>query len=127
MTCPHVLSADDPDKWEDDALCIELNHGWCFLQGQHPDTSDADWALFAQTIAEPAYSEARYRRLEARLNERWEMACDDHTEFAIFRHEGHKYLRNGRGDLLTEEYNWVGRWDGAAIDRSFPMPDDLKH
>jgi len=53
--------------------------------------------------------------------------AEDHTVFAPFTHKGVKYLRNMRGDLLTPEYEWVGRYDSAkkSIDTAFPKPADL--
>ena len=50
------------------------------------------------------------------------------TVFAPFTHKGVSYLRNMRGDLLTEEYEWVGRYNSATktIDTKFPKPADLE-
>jgi hypothetical protein len=55
-------------------------------------------------------------------------AEESHTVFAPFTHKGVKYLRNSRGDLLTEEYEWVGRYNSAAktIDTKFAKPADLE-
>ena len=50
----------------------------------------------------------------------------DPTIFAEFTHKGVKYLRNMRGDLLTTEYDWVGRFDGKNINTQFPKPADLE-
>ena len=50
----------------------------------------------------------------------------DPTVFAPFSHKGAQYLRNSRGDLLTPAYEWVGRWDGKAIDTKFAKPADLE-
>ena len=50
----------------------------------------------------------------------------DPTIFAEFTHKGVKYLRNMRGDLLTPEYEWVGRFDGKNINIQFPKPADLE-
>lgn len=41
--------------------------------------------------------------------------------------KGDKYLRNYRGDLLTLNYEWVGRYDGKKIDTTFKKPADLKN
>ena len=50
------------------------------------------------------------------------------TVFAPFTHKGVSYLRNMRGDLLTEEYEWVGRYNSATktIDTKFAKPADLE-
>ena len=50
------------------------------------------------------------------------------TVFAPFTHKGVSYLRNMRGDLLTEEYEWVGRYNSATktIDTKFAKPVDLE-
>jgi hypothetical protein len=50
------------------------------------------------------------------------------TIFAPFVHNGTTYLRNKRGDLLSQEYEWVGRYDLATkiIDTDFKKPADLE-
>jgi hypothetical protein len=50
------------------------------------------------------------------------------TIFAPFVHNGTTYLRNKRGDLLSQEYEWVGRYDLATktIDTDFEKPADLE-
>jgi CHASE3 domain sensor protein len=55
-------------------------------------------------------------------------AEESHTIFAPFTYKGVNYLRNKRGDLLTEEYEWVGRYNSAAktIDTKFAKPADLE-
>jgi hypothetical protein len=55
-------------------------------------------------------------------------AEESHTIFAPFTYKGVSYLRNKRGDLLTEEYEWVGRYNSAAktIDTKFAKPADLE-
>jgi len=58
------------------------------------------------------------------------VAADENgpTVFAPFTHKGVSYLRNMRGDLLTQEYEWVGRYNSAAktIDTKFAKPADLE-
>ena len=51
----------------------------------------------------------------------------DITEFAPTIIKGKPYIRNCRGDVMTEEYEWVGRYDEAkkTIDTKFPKPADL--
>jgi hypothetical protein len=41
---------------------------------------------------------------------------------------GVSYLRNCRGDILSEDYDWVGRYDDKTkkIDRGFKKPADLE-
>jgi hypothetical protein len=51
---------------------------------------------------------------------------EDHTVFAEWSHDGKKYLRNMRGDVLSPEYDWIGRFNGKTIDRSFKKPADLE-
>jgi len=55
-------------------------------------------------------------------------AMCDITEFAPFIYKGKSYLRNCRGDLLTEDYEWVGRYNEATktIDTKFPKPRNLQ-
>jgi hypothetical protein len=51
----------------------------------------------------------------------------DIMEFAKVILNKRTYMRNCRGDILDEKYDWVGRLkaDGKTIDTSFPKPDDL--
>lgn len=51
----------------------------------------------------------------------------DITEFAPTIIKGKPYIRNSRGDVMTEEYDWVGRYNEATktIDTKFPKPADL--
>jgi hypothetical protein len=53
---------------------------------------------------------------------------EGHTVFAEFPFKGVSYLRNKRGDILNQEYEWVGRYDSAKklIDTKFPKPSDLE-
>jgi hypothetical protein len=60
---------EDPDKWENDELCLELNWGNCIMEGRHKNTSDEDWALFCEAADAP-YSEELYNKLQTRLKER---------------------------------------------------------
>lgn len=46
--------------------------------------------------------------------------------FIKMTHEGVEYLTNDRKDMLTPEGDWVGRFDGKAIDTSVPEPTDLE-
>ena len=46
--------------------------------------------------------------------------------FFIWEHEGEKYLSNDRADVLTEDGEWVGRFDGKVIDESVTEPTDLE-
>ena len=52
----------------------------------------------------------------------------DITEFAPVKIGGVDFLRNCRGDILSEEYDWVGRYDEKTkkIDRGFKKPADLE-
>jgi hypothetical protein len=50
----------------------------------------------------------------------------DITEFAPAKILGKMYLKNCRGDLLTDEYDWVGRLEGGKINTKFPKPADLE-
>jgi hypothetical protein len=69
--CPDCQEEHENEKWEDDALVLELNHGNCENDGRHPKTNDEDWALFLEAFIRPiSYSEDKYRRLEKRLQER---------------------------------------------------------
>lgn len=50
----------------------------------------------------------------------------DITEFAPVIINKRNYLRNCRGDILDEKYEWVGRYDGKTIDTKFAKPADLE-
>jgi hypothetical protein len=52
----------------------------------------------------------------------------DITEFAPTIIKGKPYIRNCRGDVMTEEYEWVGRYSEKTktIDTKFPKPADLE-
>ena len=41
-------------------------------------------------------------------------------------HDGTEYLKNERGDVLTVDGEWVGLWDGKAINRDAPEPADFE-
>jgi hypothetical protein len=45
--------------------------------------------------------------------------------FFAWTHEGKSYLTNDRGDVLTEDCEWVGRFDGKKIDETVVEPEDL--
>ncbi len=45
--------------------------------------------------------------------------------FAPFIFGKKTFLKNGRGDVLTEDMEWVGHWTGSALDKSAPKPADL--
>lgn len=47
--------------------------------------------------------------------------------FAPFVYQKKTFLKNGRGDVLTEDLEWVGHWDAdkGTLDKSAPKPADL--
>lgn len=53
---------------------------------------------------------------------------DSATDFAPWTFKKASYLKNKRGDVLSEEYDWIGRFDEKTgkIDRAFPKPADLE-
>ena len=40
-------------------------------------------------------------------------------------HDGKDYYTNDRGDVVTTDFEWVGRFDGKSIDETVPEPADL--
>ena len=50
-----------------------------------------------------------------------------YTDLALdpWRHEGTEYLKNDRGDVLSCEGEWIGRWNGSAIAPA-PEPADFE-
>ena len=53
---------------------------------------------------------------------------DSITDFAPWTFKKAPYLKNKRGDVLSDEYDWIGRFDEKTgkIDRNFPKPADLE-
>jgi hypothetical protein len=45
--------------------------------------------------------------------------------FFSWTHEGKSYYTNDRGDVVTEDFEWVGRFDGTKIDEKVSEPADL--
>ncbi len=45
--------------------------------------------------------------------------------FYRWSHDGTDYYTNERGDVVTSMFEWVGRFNGKAIDESVPEPEDL--
>ena len=45
--------------------------------------------------------------------------------FFAWEHKGQDYFTNDRGDVVSTEFEWVGRFDGTKIDASAPEPEDL--
>ena len=45
--------------------------------------------------------------------------------FYSWTHDGEDYFTNERGDVVTTEFEWVGRFNGNKIDESVPEPADL--
>jgi hypothetical protein len=45
--------------------------------------------------------------------------------FFSWTHDGEDYFTNDRGDVVSTEFEWVGRFDGTKIDGSAPEPADL--
>ena len=68
----------------------------------------------AATAAHPAVEEAE------------EEDEDEVQNFAPFLHGGKSYLKNGRGDVLTEQMLWVGHFDGTTLNKKAKKPADLE-
>jgi colicin import membrane protein len=45
--------------------------------------------------------------------------------FFSWTHNGTDYFTNDRGDVVTTEFEWVGRYNGEKVDESVPEPADL--
>jgi len=75
----------------------------------------------ADTEAEPKPKKAAKKAAAAP-----EPVAPEPMVFREWMHEGSDYWKNQRGDVLTAEMEWVGRWDGIKIDEAFPQPDDLE-
>lgn len=57
-----------------------------------------------------------------------EEEIDAVQDFAPFVFNKKSYLKNARGDVLTEAMEWVGRYDAGkkSIDKKVPKPEDLE-
>jgi hypothetical protein len=45
--------------------------------------------------------------------------------FYSWTHDGKEYYTNDRGDVVTTDFEWVGRFDGKSIDEAIAEPADL--
>ena len=45
--------------------------------------------------------------------------------FFLWKHGDTTYYTNDRGDVVSEEFEWVGRYSGEVIDTSAAEPEDL--
>jgi hypothetical protein len=45
--------------------------------------------------------------------------------FFAWTHDGTDYYTNDRGDVVTTDWEWVGRFNGSVIDETVPEADDL--
>jgi hypothetical protein len=94
------FTADEPaDEWENDELCLELNHGFCVMEGRHADTNDADWELFIRATETDEYTEELYVELQTRLAARTDDESDcsdgrdrDDDEMSECEECGERYL-----------------------------------
>jgi hypothetical protein len=58
--------------------------------------------------------------------EEGEIRSTELTDFKPWEHKKVSYLKNARGDVVTEDMQWVGRWDGdGKIDKKAAPPSDL--
>lgn len=46
--------------------------------------------------------------------------------FIPWEHAGVSYFTNDRGDVVSEDFEWVGHFDGKTIDESAPEPEGLE-
>ena len=47
-------------------------------------------------------------------------------DFSPFEVKGESYLKNARGDVMTQALEWVGHWDGKKINKKAQKPVDLE-
>ena len=43
-----------------------------------------------------------------------------------WNHDGEELLKNERGDVVSVDGDWIGKWDGKTIDKSAPEPADFE-
>ena len=46
-------------------------------------------------------------------------------KFRSWTHNGQDYYKNERGDVISTEMEWVGLWNGKALNETAPEPEDL--
>ena len=81
-------------------------------------------AAAAAAPAEPAPAEAK-KTITIKPKAAPAPAKPLDLSFFPWTHEGKSYLTNDRGDVLTEDCEWVGRFDGKKIDETVVEPEDL--
>jgi hypothetical protein len=55
-----------------------------------------------------------------------ESVADEITDFSPFEYKDKNFVKNARGDVMTESLEWVGHWDGKKLDKKAPKPADLE-
>lgn len=70
----------------------------------------------------PAESKPATKAGKKSIKKEWtkeELYCDE------WEHDEEHYFKNARGDVLTTDGHWVGRWDGKKLDTNAAKPEDF--
>jgi hypothetical protein len=71
-------------------------------------------AKAAAPVVAPAAAAEEVEEMEEEAEEEKAEAADEISDFEPFVFNKKSYLKNGRGDVLTEGMEWVGRYDAAT-------------
>lgn len=76
--------------------------------------------------AEPAPAKAEPKKVQIKKKEAAPQPKKElDLRFYPWSHDGKAYYTNERGDVVSEDFEWVGRFDGTKIDQTVPEPADL--
>ena len=87
-----------------------------------PEASGAEAEAEVVEVSPPAAAAAPPPKAKAKITpkpKKVDLALDP------WSHDGEEYYKNERGDVLSTDGEWVGRWTGAAIDTTVPEPEDF--
>ena len=86
----------------------------------------AEAAAAEPAAAEPAAAAPVKKAIKVKAKVPEEQKKID-LRFYSWSHGGQDYFTNERGDVLSAEFEWVGRFNGTEIDETVPEPADLEN
>jgi hypothetical protein len=132
--CSYLKEQKSYDEWTESEILEELakwtppEHSKRSMAGK-PNANKSDSSSVASAEPKPkkkADAEPKPKKAAKKAAAAPEPVAPEPMLFREWMHEGTDYWKNQRGDVLTAEMEWVGRWDGTKIDEEFPQPDDLE-
>ncbi len=93
--------------------------------GRKPMTAEQKAAAKVKRDAKKAEAVSAPPKASAVVAE--DVGSEDVMDFEPFTWKKMSLLKNARGDVLTEDMEWFGKWDASAnkVDTSAPQPADL--